>query len=261
MVERFKELGTITFSLILFTLLWEVSVWLFAVSEFLLPAPSKIFWTIVEKFVPLLQNCLVTFRETIYGFLMGLVLGVISAIMIVYSRLLQNLLYPLILVAQIVPKVAIAPLLLIWVGYGEMSKVLIAFLVSWFPIIVTTVQGMRMVQPEMLDLVKSLQASDWQIFTKVRLPNALPHFFGGLKIAITLAVIGAIIGEFVGGNTGLGYLVMVANYEVNTPFMFAALVVLSALGLVLYGVLVLLEMWLIPWSIDEDEQELTGFGM
>ena len=118
MVERFKELGTITLSLILFTLLWEVSVWLFSVSEFLLPAPSKIFLTIVAKFVPLLQNCLVTFRETIYGFLMGLVLGVISAIMIVYSRLLQNLLYPLILVAQIVPKVAIAPLLLIWVGLG-----------------------------------------------------------------------------------------------------------------------------------------------
>ena len=211
MVERFKELGTISFSLILFTLLWEVSVRLLSVSEFLLPAPTVIFLTILEKFFPLMQNCLVTFRETIYGFLMGLVLGVISAIMIVYSRLLQNLLYPLILVAQIVPKVAIAPLLLIWVGYGEMSKVLIAFLVSWFPIIVTTVQGMRMVQPEMLDLVKSLQASDWQIFAKVRLPNALPHFFGGLKIAITLAVIGAIIGEFVGGNTGLGYLVMVAT--------------------------------------------------
>ena len=261
MVERLKELGTITLSLVLFTLLWEFSVRLLSVSEFLLPAPTVIFLTIVEKFFPLMQNCLVTFRETIYGFLMGLVLGVISAIMIVYSRLLQNLLYPLILVAQIVPKVAIAPLLLIWVGYGEMSKVLIAFLVSWFPIIVTTVQGMRMVQPEMLDLVRSLQASSWQIFAKVRLPNALPHFFGGLKIAITLAVIGAIIGEFVGGNTGLGYLVMVANYEVNTPFMFAALVVLSVLGLVLYGVLVLLEMWLIPWSIGEDEQGMTGFGM
>ena len=261
MVERFKELGTITLSLALFTALWELSVWVFAISEFLLPAPSKVLATLVVKILPLLQHCLVTFRETVYGFLMGLVLGVISAIMIVYSRLLQNLLYPLILVAQIVPKVAIAPLLLVWVGYGEISKVLIAFLVSWFPIIVTTVQGMRMVQPEMLDLVRSLQASDWQIFTKVRLPNALPHFFGGLKIAITLAVIGAIIGEFVGGNTGLGYLVMVANYEVNTPLMFAALIVLSVLGLVLYGVLVLLEMWLIPWSIGEEEQQMTSFGM
>ena len=260
MVERFKELGTIAFSLALFTVLWELSVWLFSVSEFLLPAPSKVATTLVLRIGPLLEHSLVTFRETVYGFLMGLVLGVVSAILIVYSRLLQNLLYPLILVAQIVPKVAIAPLLLVWVGYGEISKVLIAFLVSWFPIIVTTVSGMRMVQPEMLDLVKSLQATDWQAFTKVRLPNALPHFFGGLKIAITLAVIGAIIGEFVGGNTGLGYLVMVSNYEVNTPFMFAALIVLSVLGLVLYGVLVLLELWLIPWSIGEEDQP-SGFGM
>lgn len=260
MVERFKELGTIAFSLALFTMLWELSVWLFSVSEFLLPAPSKVAATLVLRIGPLLEHSLVTFRETVYGFLMGLVLGVVSAILIVYSRLLQNLLYPLILVAQIVPKVAIAPLLLVWVGYGEISKVLIAFLVSWFPIIVTTVSGMRMVQPEMLDLVKSLQATDWQVFTKVRLPNALPHFFGGLKIAITLAVIGAIIGEFVGGNTGLGYLVMVSNYEVNTPFMFAALIVLSVLGLVLYGVLVLLELWLIPWSIGEEDQP-SGFGM
>ena len=260
MFERVKEFGTITFSLALFTVLWELSVWLFSISEFLLPAPSAVIVTLVLKFGPLMEHCFVTFRETIYGFLMGLVLGVVSAILIVYSRALQNLLYPLILVAQIVPKVAIAPLLLVWVGYGEASKVLIAFLVSWFPIIVTTVQGMRMVQPEMLDLVRSLQASDWQIFTKVRLPNALPQFFGGLKIAITLAVIGAIIGEFVGGNSGLGYLVLVANYEINTPLMFAALVVLSALGLVLYGILVVLEMWLIPWSIGEEEQP-PGFGM
>ena len=151
MFERVKEFGTITFSLVLFTVLWELSVWLFSISEFLLPAPSAVIVTLVLKFGPLMEHCFVTFRETIYGFLMGLVLGVTSAVLIVYSRALQNLLYPLILVAQIVPKVAIAPLLLVWVGYGEASKVLIAFLVSWFPIIVTTVQGMRMVQPEMLD--------------------------------------------------------------------------------------------------------------
>jgi NitT/TauT family transport system permease protein len=119
---------------------------------------------------------------------------------------------------------------------------------------------MRMVQPEMLDLARSLQATDWQIFTKVRLPNALPHFFGGLKIAITLAVIGAIIGEFIGGNHGLGYLIVVSNYEVNTPLMFSALIVLSLMGLILYGVIVLLERWFIPWGIEEDEQP-PGFGM
>jgi len=260
LIERLKELGTVTVSLILLTVLWEGAVWIFSVPEFLLPAPSAVAEVLFSRSGILLENTFVTFRETVYGFLMGLVLGVVSAVMIVYSRLLQNLLYPLILIAQIVPKVAIAPLLLIWVGYGELSKVLIAFLVSWFPIIVTTVSGMRMVQPEMLDLARSLQATNWQIFTKVRLPNSLPHFFGGLKIAITLAVIGAIIGEFIGGNNGLGYLIVVSNYEVNTPLMFSALIVLSLMGLVLYGAIVLLERWLIPWGIEE-EQEHSGFGM
>jgi len=259
-IDRFKELGTIILSLCLFTALWELAVRILAIPEFLLPAPSAVSVVLIDKSVILLENAFVTFRETVYGFLMGLVLGVVSAIVIVYSRLLQNLLYPLILIAQIVPKVAIAPLLLIWVGYGELSKILIAFLVSWFPIIVTTVSGMRMVQPEMLDLARSLQATDWQIFTKVRLPNSLPHFFGGLKIAITLAVIGAIIGEFIGGNHGLGYLIVVSNYEVNTPLMFSALIVLSLMGLILYGAIVLLERWLIPWGIEE-EQEPPRFGM
>lgn len=259
-MDRLKELGTIALSLSLLAVLWELAVRLFAIPEFLLPAPSAVTGVLIDKSLILLENAFVTFRETVYGFLMGLVLGVVSAIVIVYSRLLQNLLYPLILIAQIVPKVAIAPLLLIWVGYGELSKVLIAFLVSWFPIIVTTVSGMRMVQPEMLDLARSLQATDWQIFTKVRLPHSLPHFFGGLKIAITLAVIGAIIGEFIGGNHGLGYLIVVSNYEVNTPLMFSALIVLSLMGLMLYGAIVLLERWLIPWGIEEEE-EPSSFGM
>lgn len=260
MIERFKELGTITLSLIVLTLVWEFAVWIFSIPEFLLPAPSSVAGVLISRSGILLENTFVTFRETVYGFLMGLVLGVVSAVIIVYSRVLQNLLYPLILIAQIVPKVAIAPLLLIWVGYGELSKVLIAFLVSWFPIIVTTVSGMRMVQPEMLDLARSLQATDWQIFTKIRLPNSLPQFFGGLKIAITLAVIGAIIGEFIGGNNGLGYLIVVSNYEVNTPLMFSALIVLSLMGLILYGAIVLLEHWLIPWGIQEEE-EPSGFGL
>lgn len=260
MIHRLKELSTITLTLFVLLGIWELAVEIFTIPEFLVPAPSSVIELMFSRSPVLLEHTYVTFRETLYGFVLGLVLGVLSAVLIVYSNFLQNVLYPLILIAQIIPKVAIAPLLLIWVGYGELSKVLIAFLVSWFPIIVNTVSGMRMVEPEMIDLARSLQATNWQIFTKVRLPNSLPQFFGGLKIAITLAVIGAIIGEFIGGNKGLGYLIVVSNYEVNTPLMFASLIALSLMGLALYGFIVLLERWLIPWSIGEEKFQ-TGFGM
>lgn len=260
MIERIKELSTIIITMVVLVLVWEISVKIFSIPEFLIPAPSTVVKLMVTRIGILMEHMFVTLRETMYGFLLGLVLGVICAILIVYSRFLQNVLYPLIVIAQIVPKVAIAPLLLIWVGYGELSKIIIAFLIAWFPIIVNTVSGMRAVQPEMIDLVLSLQATNWQIFRKVRLPNSLPYLFAGLKISITLAVIGAIIGEFVGGNKGLGYLIVVSNYEINTPLMFSSLIVLSVMGLILYGFIILLERWLVPWSI-EQEKRPEAFGM
>lgn len=259
MLEKIKELITIIVTLIVLVLVWELGVRVFKIPEFLVPAPSTVVGVLFSRGNILMEHMFVTLRETMYGFMLGLVAGVFFAILIVYSRFLQNVLYPLIVIAQIVPKVAIAPLLLIWVGYGELSKILIAFLIAWFPIIVNTVSGMRMVQPEMIDLVLSLQASNWQIFKKVRLPNSLPYLFAGLKISITLAVIGAIIGEFVGGNKGLGYLIVVSNYEINTPLMFSSLIVLSLMGLGLYGLIVGMERWLIPWSIEEEKGQ-KAFG-
>jgi NitT/TauT family transport system permease protein len=159
---------------------------------------------------------------------------------------------PLLLIAQLVPKVAIAPILLIWFGYGLLPKVLIAFLVAFFPIVVNVATGLAAVERELLDLGRSLEATRWQIFRKFRMPTALPELFSGMKIAITLAVIGAVIGEFVGGNSGLGYLILVANQDLDTPLAFAALLILSVAGILLYAAIELAERLLIPWSASVD---------
>src|SRR6185437_4857765 len=141
----------------------------------------------------------------------------------------------------------IAPILLIWFGYGLVPKILIAFLVAFFPIVVNTASGLISVEPELLDLGRSLEASRWQTFWKFRVPTALPDLFSGMKIAITLAVIGAVIGEFVGGNRGLGYLIIIANQELDSPLAFAAILILSVGGIILFGIIELLERMFVPW--------------
>lgn len=234
---------------------WEAVVRLFEIPQFLVPAPSAVWTTLRARGGFFVRHAYVTLGETVAGFLVGLVVGIALALLITYSRRIADILLPLVVIGQIIPKVAIAPLLLIWFGYGALSKVLIAFLIGFFPIVVNTAAGLRSVEPEMLELVRSLRATNWQIFRKVRLPQALPHVASGMKISITLAVIGAVVGEFVGGNQGLGYLIIVSNYEVNTPLMFAALFLLSLLGLALYGLIALLERLLIPWSLPEEESE------
>lgn len=158
------------------------------------------------------------------------------------------MIYPQIVVLQIVPKVAIAPLLLIWAGYGLTSKVLLALLVSFFPIVVNMVTGMLAIEAELLDLCRILHSSRWQEFAKVRLPNALPYLFSSLKVASTLSVIGAVIGEFVGGSEGLGHLIIIANTELRTSMAFVSLFSLSILGFLMYGVVVVAERVFMPWE-------------
>lgn len=261
MGRRTRRAATTAVTLTATVLVWEGVVRGFGVPQFLVPAPSAVWQTLKARGPFFLLHSWVTLAETVGGFLVGVVVGIALALVIVYSRRLADVLLPLVVIGQIVPKVAIAPLLLIWFGYGAASKVLIAFLIGFFPIVVNAVAGLRAVEPEMLDLVRSLRATHWQTFRKVRLPQALPPIASGMKISITLAVIGAVVGEFVGGNQGLGYLIIVSNYEVNTPLMFAALFLLSALGLGLYGLIALLERLLIPWSLpDEDRDEPLILG-
>jgi NitT/TauT family transport system permease protein len=175
-------------------------------------------------------------------------LGVALAVAIVYSRFLQDTLYPIVLVLQVVPKVAIAPLLVVFLGFGPTPKIVIAVLIAFFPVVIDTVVGMRAVDREMLELVRVLNGSRLQEFTRVRFPFALPFIFSGLKVAMTFAVIGVIIGEFIGANSGLGYLLILANSQLQTEMSYAALTILSVIGIVLFGALSLLERIIVPWA-------------
>jgi NitT/TauT family transport system permease protein len=235
-------------TLIVLVVIWEIACRAFQVPSYLVPAPSAIAEKLYEKRDLYLGHTWVTLYETLAGFALAVVIGVVAAALIVVIPSVRDVVMPLLLIAQIVPKVAIAPILLIWFGYGLLPKVIIAFLVAFFPIVVNVASGLAAVERELLDLGHSLEATRWQIFWKFRMPTALPELFSGMKIAITLAVIGAVIGEFVGGNRGLGYLILVANQDLDTPLAFAALLVLSVAGILLYGMIELAERLLIPWS-------------
>lgn len=231
-----------------FVLFWELAVRLWHIPVLVLPAPSEIAAEGYQRFGLYFGHSWVTLYETVLGFLLAAVIGVILSVGIVYSRVLKSAIFPLIVALQIVPKVAIAPLLLIWAGYGISSKVLLALLIAFFPIVVNMVTGLAAVEEELLELCRILQANRWKEFIKVRLPNALPYLFSSLKVASTLAVIGAVIGEFVGGDAGLGYLIIISNTEMRTSMAFVSIVSLSVIGLVLYGLIVLAEKLCMPWE-------------
>jgi NitT/TauT family transport system permease protein len=242
----------VTLTLIALLVLWEIACRGFQVPSFLVPAPSDIGARLYEKRDLYLGHTWITLYETLAGFALAVVIGVIAAALIVVIPAVRDVVMPLLLIAQLVPKVAIAPILLIWFGYGLLPKILIAFLVAFFPIVVNVATGLAAVERELLDLGRSLEATRWQIFWKFRMPTALPELFSGMKIAITLAVIGAVIGEFVGGNRGLGYLILVANQDLDTPLAFAALLILSVAGILLYAMIEVVERLLIPWSASVD---------
>jgi NitT/TauT family transport system permease protein len=242
------DISTTTLSILGTLAVWEVLTRLSQIPGFILPAPSAIFIEAVTRYPLYLYNSWITFYEMVAGFLLATLVGVFLAVLIVYSRIVRNMIYPQIVVLQIVPKVAIAPLLLIWAGYGITSKVLLALLIAFFPIVVNMVTGLIEIEEELLDLCRILQSGRWQEFSKVRLPNALPYLFSSLKVASTLSVIGAVIGEFVGGAEGLGHLIIIANTELRTSMAFVALFCLSILGLLLYGLVVLAERMFMPWE-------------
>ena len=237
-----------TVTLIALVVVWEFLVRYFQVPGWLLPSPSSIWQAMVEWRSELVGHSLVTLYETLVGFALSIVISVPLAVAVVYSPLLQNTIYPILLALQSMPKVAIAPLLALWIGFGTLPKIVVVFLVCFFPIIVATASGLTAVPASLMDLIRSLSASPLQTFVKIRFPTAMPHIFVGLKIAITFAVIGAVIGEFVGSESGLGYLILVSTSQSRTPLAFGALVLLTIMSIVLYYGIALTERILVPWA-------------
>jgi NitT/TauT family transport system permease protein len=228
--------------------LWQLYVSAFGVNRIVLPGPLDIARAAVANWAILMRETWPTFLESVLGFALAIVIGIPVAVCVASSRVLNLTLYPLLIATQSVPKVAVAPIILVWFGLGLQSKLVIAFLVAFFPIVVDTAAGMRATPPGLIELARSLRATWLQIFVKVQFPAALPSIFAGAKVAVTLAVIGAVIGEFVGSLNGLGNLLLTANSQLDSPLAWAALVWLSVLGIALFAAVVAVERLMMPWS-------------
>ena len=233
---------------LLVLVIWEATVAALRVPPYLLPAPSGVVAELVRQWDTLVSHAATTMIEVVVGFTMSLVTGILLGLAIVNWRLVERSLYPLLVSSQTIPKVAVAPLFIIWFGFGITPKILIVFLMSVFPVVINTVLGLRMVNREMIYLVQSMGGGRGEIFRRVALPVALPAIFTGLKMAAVLAVVGAIVGEFVGSDRGLGYVLTVANGNLDAKLVFATVLALSTFGLLLFFLVELAEWVFVPWN-------------
>jgi NitT/TauT family transport system permease protein len=218
---------------------------------YILPPPSAIVTRIGGTFTTMVGHMIVTAGEIIGGFILAVIVGILLAAAIVFVRFIERAIYPWLVVVQVIPKVALGPLLLIWLGFGFFPKVLISFLLAFFPIMIDTMVGMKSVERDAVFLLKSMGARDWAIFWRLRLPHALPHIFGSLKVAITLATVGAIVGEFIGADKGLGYVLIFANGNLDTTLMFTALAWISLLSLAFYAIVAWTEKIALRWHVSQ----------
>lgn len=238
---------------------WQIAVDLLDIIEILLPSPLRLLSKSGESGASLLFHSTITAYESLLGFIVATAVGFAAAVLIFYSELARKSVYPLLVIAQVVPKTALAPLFLVWFGYGVMPKVSIAMLIAFFPVVVTTVQGLGSVEPELMDLVRSYGSGGLRTFLKVRLPKTLPHIFAGFKISITLALVGAIVGEFMAAKDGLGFLILQSSYDLDTPLMLVSIVISAFLGLAYFGLVSLIERLLLPWHVSRREAMMEGY--
>jgi NitT/TauT family transport system permease protein len=232
--------------------LWFVITTCFEVPEFFLPSPQTVWERFIESVRAgiLAKHTLSTFSEVMGGLVMGILVAAVLGYTLAKSRTVERLLAPYIVASQSIPIVAIAPLLVIWFGSGRLSKVLISALIVFFPILVNTIVAVRSVPEDLRDLMRSLQATQWQVFSKLELPAAMPVLLGGLKIGATLSVIGAVVGEFVAADEGLGFLINLARGMYDTPMVFVAVLTLIGMALLLYSLVAVLEIKLLYWRED-----------
>jgi NitT/TauT family transport system permease protein len=235
----------------LLIVLWQLAIVVFRIPPYLIPAPLAVVKQLVKQWPELIQQASFTTYATLGGFALSIAFGIPMALLIAYSRTVESFVYPLLVFSQSVPKVAIAPLFVVWFGFGIIPKVIAAFMLGFFPIVVSTVVGFKSVDRDMIDLARSMKASKLQIFRRISLPQALPSVFAGLKVSVTLAVVGAVVGEFVGSNSGIGYVLQIANGNFDLPLMFAALTILSLIGVLLFAAVDLVERFMIPWHASQ----------
>ena len=239
-------------TLALLVLLWELATRLFDWPIWLVPGPGDVGRSLLDNRSLLPRHFRVTLVETLGGFALAIAVGIPLAVAIASSRLLERTIYPVLLGLNAVPKIAIAPILVLWMGFGYGPKIVVTFLLCIFPIVISTATGLKSTPPELVELVRSLDASSLELFRRVRFPSALPHVFVGLKVAISLAVIGAVIGEFVGAEAGLGHVIIASGSNIDTSLAFGAMVLLGVLSVGLFYALVGLERLLVPWARYEE---------
>ncbi|MBI3079666.1 MAG: ABC transporter permease [Deltaproteobacteria bacterium] len=228
---------------------WHLVVVVFQLRPTLLPTPVRALAKAYAVRDLLLGHGIVTLLEILGGFALSVAVGMGSALLMTRWRAFERTATPILVFLQTVPHISIAPLFIVWFGFGIVPKVLVSFLMAYFPVVIATTVGLKAVEADMLDLIRSMEATAWQVYAKVRIPHALPYFFSGAKIAAAFATSGAIVGEFVGSDRGLGYLLMVANSTTNSELLFATIFVVSAIGIALFGVILRLERALLPWHV------------
>jgi NitT/TauT family transport system permease protein len=249
--ERSKSFIWSAASFLLIFVVWDLAIRAFKFPAYLLPPPLAVFGAIVEHWRTLGIHTLWTTGTILAGFIAAAAVAVPLAMLIVVSPTLGRLIYPPMVATQAIPKIALAPLFIVWFGFGLMPKVAVAFLIAFFPIVIDTIVGLRTIDPGMIQLARSMGAPPHRVFLKLRLPNALPMIFGGLKVASALAVVGALTGEFVGSDKGLGYVLLQASGNLNTTLLFATLVVLSVVAMIFFYAVELIERILIPWHVSQ----------
>ena len=235
----------------LFFLVWELACYVFSIRVFILPAPSDIFRSILRWRSQLQENALRTLYTTMVGFGIAVLCGMLLGLLVGYSRLAYKALYPILIGFNSVPKAALVPVLVIWFGIGIVPAIITAFAISFFPIVVNVATGLATVEPELEDVLRSLGASKQEIFLKVGLPSSMPYFFASLKVAVTLAFVGSIIAETVASNRGIGYLMIAASSRFDVPLVFAGLLVVAAMGIVLYEIFAAMERRVTSWAYQQ----------
>jgi len=233
---------------VLALLIWHFSVVLFGIKEYILPTPLAAIKTLFDPKYRWSLNFLATFYEVVGGFILSAVVGVILGVAIVWSDWLKRALLPFLVFVNTLPKIAVAPLFMIWFGYGILPNILIVVLISFFPMVINTATGLVAVEEDLLDLVGVLHATKWQKLRLIQLPNSLPYIFSGLKITSTTAVVGAIVGEFIASDKGLGSVIISSQTTLSTPAIFGSLIWITLIGMGLFWAVEFLEKILMPWE-------------